>query len=203
HRIVRIVSAGLTNQPNLYMAALNQEQLDENLRKEKEIMDLAKLLAALGLPATTTFEEALNRIAANKRELETALNRAESPSLDKFVPRADYNKALERATNAETALNKIKEADLEKAINTEIDVALKAGKITPATADYHRAQCKTEGGLDRFKSFVAAAPVIADPSNLDGKKPNGGGNVDDVQLAINQQMGIDAETYKKFSPKEA
>lgn len=78
-RIVRILSAGLTNQPNLYMTALNQEQIDENLRKEQEIMDLAKLLVALGLPATTTFEEALNRIAANKRELETALTEPRAP----------------------------------------------------------------------------------------------------------------------------
>jgi hypothetical protein len=64
--------------------------------------------------------------------------------------------------------------DLETAINTEIDTALKAGKITPATVDYHKAQCRTEGGLERFKQFVAATPVIGGDTNLDGKNPDGG-----------------------------
>jgi phage I-like protein len=203
-RIVRITSGGLTNQPNLYLAALNQENIDENLlRKEKETMNLAELLAALGLAATTTFEEAMNHVRKLKSDLATALNRAESPSLDKFVPRGDYDKALERATNAETALANKAKADLETAINTEIDAALKAGKITPATKDYHMAQCRSEGGLDRFKTFVAAAPVIGDPSKLDGKKPDGdGGSIDETQRAINAMCGIDEETYKKYAPKE-
>ncbi len=200
-RIVRVTSAGLTNQPNLYLPALNQEMTDENLmRKEKESMELAKLLAALGLAATATFEQALNHIEMMKTDLAKALNRAESPSLDKFVPRPDYNAALERATNAEKKLSDKDKADLETAINTEIEGALKAGKITPATAEYHKAQCRTEGGLDRFKTFVAAAPVIGDPSKLDGKKPDGqGGAIDETQKAVNAQMGIDEETFKKYN----
>jgi len=194
-RIVRITSAGLTNQPNLYLTAFNNEN---PTGKEKNQMELAQLLAALGLPATATFAEALNRIGAVKQDCAIALNRAENPPLDKFVPRADYDKIVEKATNAEKALNTKINADLETDIKTELDGALKAGKITPATADYHKAQCRTEGGLDRFKQFVAAAPVIGDATNLDGKKPGGEGALDDVQLAINSQMGIDSETFKKY-----
>jgi len=198
-RIFRITSAGLTNQPNLQMSALNNE--NKNGRKEIN-MDLAQLLAALGLPATATFAEALNRVAALKQEHATALNRAENPPLDKFVPRADYDKVVAQATNAEKTLKDKTAADLETAITTEIDAALKAGKITPATGDYHRAQCRTEGGLDRFKAFVAAAPVIGDPTALDKKKVETGAGLDDAQKAINAQMGIDDETFKKYGPKE-
>lgn len=199
-RIVRITSAGLTNQPNLYIAALNQET-----KKEKEdIMELAQLLAALGLPATATFAEALNRIGAINQEHATALNRADNPPLDKFVPRADYDKALERATNAETSLKVKDEAAMELAINTEIDAALKAGKITPATADYHKAQCRTEGGLERFKTFVAAAPVVGEDTDLDNQDHNKDKKeIDEVQRAVNRQMGIDQATFDKYNKKQA
>lgn len=197
-RITRIVSAGLTNKPNLQLAALNAET---HQRKENN-MELAQLLAALGLPATATFAEALNRITAMRTELGTALNRADNPPLDKFVPRADYDQALNRATTAETKLKAKTDADLETAINTEIAAALKAGKITPATAEYHKAQCRTEGGLDRFKTFVAAAPVIGDATGLDGKKPAGDGKaIDEGQKAINAMCGVDDETFKKYGPK--
>lgn len=195
-RIVRITSAGLSNQPNLPLVALN----NETKNKKEESMELAQLLAALGLPATATFAEALNRIGAIKQEQAIALNRAENPPLDKFVPRADYDKVVMQATNAETKLREQDAATLETAINTEIDAALKAGKITPATADYHKAQCRMEGGLDRFKAYVAAAPVVADNTNLDHQDPDKGGKgLDDVQRAINSQMGIDDETFKKFN----
>lgn len=195
-RINRITSAGLTNQPNLYVASLNKES-----KKEKEdIMDLAQLLAALGLPATATFAEALNRIGAINQEHATALNRAENPPLDKFVPRADYDKALERATNAETSLKAKDDAAMETAINAEIDAALKAGKITPATADYHKAQCRTEGGLERFKVFAAAAPVVGENTDLDNQDHNKDKKeIDEVQRAVNRQMGIDDETFKKYN----
>jgi len=194
-RIVRITSAGLTNQPNLYLTAFNNEN---PTGKEKNQMELAQLLAALGLPATATFAEALNRIGTVKQDCAIALNRAENPPLDKFVPRADYDKIVEKATNAEKALTAKITADLETTINTEIEAARKDGKITPATVDYHKAQCRTEGGLERFRQYVKDAPIVADKSNLDGKKPGGEGALDDVQLAINSQMGIDSETFKKY-----
>lgn len=193
-RIFRITSAGLTNQPNLYSSALNNEQS----RKEND-MDLAKLLARLGLPATATFQDALNRISAINAEHATALNQAQNPPLDKFVPRADYETALNRATTAETSLKTRDEAALETAINTEIDQALKDGKITPATKEYHVAQCRQEGGLDRFKDFVKAAPVIMTDSGLDGKKPEGDGvalNAEETKIA--GMFGNTAEDIKKY-----
>ncbi|MEN6375334.1 MAG: phage protease [Smithella sp.] len=199
-RIVRITSAGLTNQPNLYLTALNNE--NKKNRKENISMELVQLLAALGLPATATFAEALNSISRIKQDYSIALNRVENPSLDKFVPRADYDKVVEKATNAEKALKDKADAELEKDINTEIDAALKAGKITPATTDYHKAQCRTEGGLDRFKQFVAAAPVIGDNTDLDNKKHGGDSGIDADQKAINSMCGVDDETFKKYGKTE-
>ena len=193
NRIFRIVSCGLTNTPNLYLNALNRAQHQKELN-----MELSQLLASLGLPATATFLEALNRIAQMKTEHATVLNQAQNPPLDRFVPRADYDTALNRATKAEGELGSIKATTLETAINTEIDAALAAGKITPATKDYHVAQCQQEGGLDRFKAFVQAAPVIAGDSGLDHKKPAG------EKTALNAEekaaclaLGISEDAYIK------
>lgn len=193
-RIVRITSCGLTNQPNLFLNALNRVQTTE-----VHTMDLVQLLAALGLPATFTFAQALNHIAKVQGDLTTALNSAASPPLDKFVPKADYDLALNRAATAEGKLTEQAKATLETAINTEIDAALKAGKITPATQEYHVAQCRQEGGLDRFKAFVAAAPAVADASKLDGKKA---GETDAAlnaeQLQVASMFGNSAEDLKKY-----
>ncbi|MDA8428931.1 MAG: hypothetical protein M0T70_06710 [Geobacteraceae bacterium] len=191
--IVGIKSVGLTNTPNLEVPALNHEQ------EKGVIMNLAALLAALGLASTATFDEALNHITKLRGDLTVALNAANSPSLDKFVPKADYDLAINRATEAEGKLTAQAKETLETAINTEIDAALKAGKITPATKDYHVAQCRQEGGLERFKAFVSAAPAVAGDSNLYGKKPG------ESETALNAEQekiagmfGNSAEDLKKY-----
>ena len=211
-RIVKLLSAGLTNSPNLRLTALNQEGTEE-----KDDMTLPKaILTALGLAEDATEEQAVTAINTIKTARETALNRAkekaENPSLEKFVPRADHDaalsSALERATNAETALAAERSKAREAEIETEITAALEAGKITPATADYHRAQCKAEGGLERFKEYVKAAPEVAGDSGLEGKQfvsSQGGGqatalnaDLSSSQTRIASMFGNTAEDLKKY-----
>ena len=134
-----------------------------------------------------------------KGDLTVALNSAASPPLDKFVPKADYDLALNRAADAEGKLSAVAQATLETAINTEITAALAAGKITPATQEYHIAQCRQEGGLERFKAFVAAAPAVAVNSQLDTKRPG----IEDTALNAEQEkvaglFGNSAEDLAKY-----
>lgn len=195
-QILRLTSAALTNQPNLALQALNRE----GQTKHEEEPAMKKIYAALGLTETATEAEALNAIEKLRGDLVTASNRAESPSLDKFVPREDYTLALNRATTAEQALADAKKSELETAINTEIESALAAGKITPATADYHKASCRQDGGLERFKEYVKAAPAIGAPSGLDGKQPSGEGtalNAEEAKIAA--MFGNSVEDIKKYA----
>ena len=191
-RVVALTSVGLTNRPNLFLQALNGQE---------DRMTLEELLAALGLPKGTTFEAALAHIGKLKGDLVTATNAAASPSLDKFVPRADFDTVLARATNAEASLTALNQQAKDKDIKAAIEKALAEGKITPATVDYHKAQCALEGGLERFAEYCKAAPVIVDPSTMDKKQPGEGAVIDDVQRAVNAMMGIDDETFKKYNPK--
>lgn len=164
-RIVRLSSVGLTNRPNLRVAALNHES------SEEETPMLKKILKALGLAEDATEDAAMNAITDMQGRLATALNRAETPSLAKFVPREDYDAAVARATNAETGLADRQKVERDAEITREVDAAQAAGKIVPATREYYMAMCSQENGLSEFKKFVAAAPVIGDPSRMDGKRP--------------------------------
>jgi phage I-like protein len=193
--IVGIKSVGLTNTPNFTIPALNRE----DRQKEASPMELEQMLAALGLPAGTTFAAALNHIAQMKANQATALNSANSPSLDKFVPKADYELALNRANDAEAKLKTQATEALETAINSEVTAALAAGKITPATKEYHVAQCRQEGGLERFKAFVGAAPVVADASNLDRKDPSSTDTaLNAEQIKVAEMFGNSVEDIAKY-----
>lgn len=191
--ILGIKSVGLTNTPNFAVPALNRADNPQGGTP----MELEQLLASLGLPAGTTFAAALNHIAKMKSDHAIALNQAQNPSLDLFVPRAEYATALNRATEAEAELTSIKTAAVEVAINTEIDSALAAGKITPATRDYYVAQCRQEGGLDRFKDFVKVAPAIATDTGLDGRKLQDGVALNAEEKALCLAMNISEEDYLK------
>jgi phage I-like protein len=163
--IVALTSAGLTNQPNLTLTALNHQ--------ESPLMSVPEALwAALNLPATATEQDALNALAALRTDLATARNRAETPPLEKFIPRADYDQALARATHAEQKLADLETAQRQAQIDALIEKALQARQIAPATESYYRAMCQLENGLAEFGKFIAKAPpVIGGDSGLEGKPP--------------------------------
>ncbi len=195
-RIARLVSAGLTNKPNFLLTALNQEDPEHT-----HVKISAALLALLGLPETATEEQALAATTQLKATAQAA--NSEQPSLERFVPRGDYDAMLNRATNAEQALAQREKAEHQKAVDAEIDAALKAGKITPATVDYHRASCSEQTGLERFRQYVAAAPVVGDPSDLGERKPahtKTALNAEEQAMCL--QMGVDPAEFAKTKQSE-
>ncbi|NVK42118.1 MAG: hypothetical protein HWE39_12830 [Oceanospirillaceae bacterium] len=198
--IYRLKSVGLTNKHNLYLSALNQEQTQPNQPEENPMLLSEAIRKALGLPEGATEEDATALIAARNQELQTAKNQAQTPSLDKFVPRTDYDTAMNRANDAETKL----QTHLTTARNQEVEElvgqAVKDGKIAPASKDYYITACNQENGVENFKKFIETAPVIGADSNLDGKKPK-----DDAATAMNAEekqiaamFGNSAEDLAEF-----
>ena len=201
--IVGIQSVALTNKANLLVTALNQQEITT---LQDHPMDLAKLLAVLGLAATASFEDAIKVIndlkaaeETKEGELAVANNRANNPPLDKFVPRADYDTALNSVQAANTKLAAIEQQQLTAQIDTAINHALATGKITPATKEYHVANCQQSGGLERFKAFCASAPSVGDASGLDGKKPPETDTaLNAEQKTIAGMFGNSVEDLKKY-----
>jgi phage I-like protein len=200
-QILSIVSAGLTNRPNLDMTALNRFDDQDSPATGKPLMTPEQIKAlnrSLGLAEEASPVATQAAVDALKADKATALNAAQSPSLEKFVPRADFDAIKARAETSETALNKIK-ADGEMAdINAAVDAAVAAGKITPATKDYHIASCKAAGGIAAFKAYVAATPSLTSSSGLDTKQPGGaaaGLTADEV--AVCRNLGLSEDDFKK------
>jgi phage I-like protein len=195
-RIVEIESAGLTNTPN-FLIALNQVQ--ETLESMTIPIDV---LTALGLAEGATAEQAVAAVSRLQSDLATATNRAEAPPLDRFVPRPQYDVALQRAIAAEAKLAEATQAQTQKAIDDAIAAALAAGKITPATKDYFVAQCRQEGGLAAFQTFIEAAPAIvsAVPTATGPLAAASGGDLLKAECA--RQWAGDAQLRAEFQTEE-
>lgn len=191
-RIVRLTSVALVNEPNLRLPALNMESPMNRMMTEA----ILAALVALGVPADATDEQIVARLDQVKADLDkaSAMNSAQ-PSLDRYVPRADYDALATRAANAEQALRQRDTADHHAKVDTEIDAALKAGKITPATEAYHRASCADQSGLERFRAFVAAAPVIGDPLPITGKPPATATALNAEERAICAATGVSEAAF--------
>lgn len=198
--IYRLKSVGLTNKHNLYLPALNQEKNQPNQPEETPMLLTEAIRKALGLKEGATEEEGVAFIAARNQELQTAQNQAQTPSLDKFVPRTDYDTAMNRASDAESKLQDHLSTAKNQEVTTLVDQAIEAGKITPANKDFYVTACNQENGIASFKKFIEGAPVIAGDSGLGGKKPDGEKatalNAEAKQVA--EMFGNSAEDLDKY-----
>ncbi|WP_456390251.1 phage protease [Profundibacter sp.] len=192
--ITRMVSAALTNNPNLDLVALNSAGPEEENEMDKAV------LGALGLNAASTAADAVVAIEKLKQAEATALNAANAPDPDKFVPKADHELALNRVKEFEEA----DKGRADEAINAAVDAAVLAGKIAPASKDYHIASCRAEGGLARFNKMVGAAPVIAGDSKLDGKEVTATNTtkLTAEDIAACQALGMTEEDFAKAKSEE-
>lgn len=169
-----------------------------------------KLLSLLGLAADATVDQVIKAITeikdsssktaselkASQDALATA--RAVTPSLDKFVPRSDFDAALARASAAEKQIQDEKKAAHDKAVNDEVDAACVAKKITPASKDFYLSTCASEEGLTKFREFIKGAPVVVPDSGIDDKpKPTGSDEpkVTDEALAIAARCNVTKEKF--------
>ena len=194
-QVLSVIHGGLVNDPAFAMPALAS-----SASRQEEGMDkiLKQILAVLALGDEATAEQALEACKALKAKADA------QPSLANFVPRADYDAAKSRADTAEAKVAELEGASLEADIKRELDAAQEAGKITPATRSYHEDQCRAEGGLERFKKFVAAAPKIAEPSGISGNPPgaSSAGFRSSEEAHIAKVFGRDADFLRKHAPMQ-
>lgn len=197
-RIARLVHAGLTNTPNLVLTALNREGAADITREKETPLDLAsRLREPLGLAADAnddTIVAAVNQARAVNRTVD----------LTTYAPRTDLETAINRAETAEADLKAIKEADHVKAIETAVQGAMDAGKVTPDAADEYRAMCRVEGGLERFNSLVPKLPVIVGAAESRAKSKiepaSGASALSDAERAVCRALGQTEVEYLAAKP---
>lgn len=191
--IAAIAGAGLVNRPNLKMPALNAA--------EESPMTKA-LLAKLGLAETATENDAIAAIEA----LQTKLNAASvAPSLNLYVPRADYDLAVKARDEAAAALNARIEGERKEKGEALVEQAVKDGKIAPATKGFYLKLCATADGLEEVESFVALQPSHFAKSGLDDRAPGEGAGVqlNAEQLAVAKLLGTPVDKLKEHLAAQA
>lgn len=202
--IRRLVSAALTNTPNLLLTALNRHSGDEGTDQlnreppENPLSIATQLAAVLGLAANAAEADIVAAVTEAKASNRTV-------DLSSYAPRAELTAAVNRADQAEASLKAIREADHAKAIETAISAAQDAGKIIPDSAEDYRAMCRAEGGLERFNALVAKLPVIvgAAESRASNKaeSANTGSDLTDEERAVCRALGQDEATFKSSQKK--
>lgn len=177
--IIRLCSAGLVHRPNFLMPALNNQQ--------EPAMD-QELLKALGLDDKATPAEAI-----------AAIHALQMPSPVKFVPRADYDAVLSRATNAEQQLAALKTAQDQVAAEALIDKAIHDRKIAPASrAHYLKLALNSRADIEALLGTMPAIiPAGEDKSLAAGDPAAGSSALSPEEKAMCQQLGLTEEAFLK------
>jgi len=188
-RITRLNGAGLVNRPALELTALSREQ------HSTEKTDMKAIARALGLAETADEKAILDAITARANErtavcqaLKLDVGNSDTTAITAAIAKLTEDTATALAAvqngpaaselaavrkelaDTKTALAAIQIASNDKAIDDALDDATRLGKITPASREEYRAMCAAEGGLERFNNLVRTLPVIAAPSDLDGRE---------------------------------
>ncbi|MHB8382579.1 MAG: phage protease [Candidatus Binataceae bacterium] len=202
--VTRLLRAGLTNNPNLYLTAIaaattraaspEESMMEEFLTKLREILGLEPdaapeqvLAAVTGLagddPDDGDSGAGSGVAAANTRALDPA----------RFVAIAEFQKAL-------TELNSMRaERARDRAVQA-VDEATRAGKLVPAQREWAIAYCAADPA--GFSSFVARQPaILGAAAGFDGEPPTAPGasgartQLGATELAICSQLGVSAADF--------
>lgn len=181
-RVVAMSSAGLTNKPNLYVPALNNQE-DHTVKLPLILTQL------LGLAEDATAEQAVTAINAMQAQHQIALNAQQDPT--KFVPAATHQLALNRTLELETTLAAIEQSK----VDALVDAAITEGKVAPADKAMYLGLCSTEAGRQQFTAWCSRAPVIADASQVSTTTQQQGATLSKDELALCRAMGVSPETW--------
>ncbi len=218
--VMAITGASLTNDPALFLKAIaTLQRCSMKTPKEmymamlKDPTCAAKMREECGMGADSTDEEMMammfpvedpemedpemedpeeEMMMPEKPEEEkpNSFSRKPAPSLDKFVPREQFNHVLAQVKTLATRIENQDKATAKKEATNAVDAAIQATKIAPANRDYFIAQAIKD--LGEFQKFAASTPAILPPKPIVpfGKPPKG------KQISETTQRLLDA------TPKE-
>jgi phage I-like protein len=134
-----------------------------------------------------------------------------TPDLGQFVPRADYDALASQVSQLLQSQRVERDAVHAVRVDTMIKAALRDGKITPATEQYHRKNAMRRGeksaqhpdgepvGLQEFESFIAVAPHIVNATSqtkpLEKGEPLGESDFTPAELKIIKATGVSLAAY--------
>lgn len=212
-RVLRLISAGLTNTPNLDLAGAVAARAAPTAGAEETMEEILK---ALGLPAGTSTADALAAIqaalagatalqsvaqavglaaGAAPAAVLTAVQAARNPDPARFVP-------IDQVTALQTQLTTLQTSLHADRVETAVAAAIKDGKVAPALKEW--ATDLATKDFAAFTAFCAAAPVLTAAQGAGRDLPAGGdAALDDTDRAVMSAMGLSEEAFKATRKKEA
>jgi phage I-like protein len=144
--ITRLLRAGLTNNPNLYLTAISaagdeESKMDEFLKQLREM---------LGLDADASTDDILKRLGAMSDIDAAAAHRAGNDPA-RYVAVAEFQQAL-------TELNALKMQRAREKAEYAVDEAIRSGRLAPAHREWAIAYCAAD--QKGFDTFAARQPVL-------------------------------------------
>lgn len=193
--IARLLRAGLTNNPNLYLTAISaagdgESNMDDFIKQLREM---------LGLGADATTDDILKRISATAAasadtDVATA-HRTESFDAARYVAVADFQQAL-------TELNALKMQRAREKAEHAVDDAIRSGKLVPAHREWAIAYCTADP--KGFDTFSARQPVLLPGEMSLGGDPRtalsrsrAGSMLSATELAICGLLGVTSHDFLK------
>jgi phage I-like protein len=191
-RVTRLLRAGLTNNPNLYLGAISaadgeEVTMEETLKELREVLGLA----ADAAPAAVIAK--VRELVASSRAAMAAGARGPDPA--KYVAMAEFERAL-------TELNRLRAEHAREQAEREVDDAVRMGKLVPAQRAWAVEYCAADPR--GFGAFVAKQPAVA--GSLTGAaaerwaRDTGfaqGPRLSTAELTICAQLGVDAEEFSR------
>ena len=186
-RILKLTSVALVNRPAFRLPALARQESTKGEKMSKE----QPQPPSPPIRSEEQKTEAPPVVQTAAREPST-----QTPSLSLAVPRADHDAVVARALAAEQALAQHLAAGREKEIEAAVGQAVKAGKIVPASRDYHLAQCRKEGGYEEFKTYVASAQALLQPQKLPAAPvATGRKTMSSTEVRVARAMGVSRKDF--------
>jgi phage I-like protein len=190
--ILVIKGAGLTNNQNLQVQALNT-QLPAGAGANKEEGMLKAILMALCGREDATQEQALNAVQVLKTA-QTALN-----AQGEMVPKQQLLDATTALNTAQAELKTLKEAGFKEKVAAALNTAQTAGKLTPAARAKWEEMIKDDAALNHFRSVMDASPVLTkDQAQPAGDPPGSATAINAAEKALGEVFGNSEEDLKKY-----
>ena len=194
--ITRLLRAGLTNNPNLYLTAIcaagdEENKMDEFLKQLREL---------LGLAADAPTDDILVALrvaldAANGDDDDAATHRARNFDPARYVAVAEFQQAL-------TELNSLKIQRAREKAEHAVEGAIRSGKLVPAHREWAIAYCAADP--KGFETFAARQPVVLPGEmNLGGDpraafaRSNAGSMLSATEVAICGLLGVTPNDFLK------
>ena len=206
--VLAVLMAALTNFPAIdgHSDLAARAAARFRTQEEDDTVDREQLIELLGLEADATDEQINQALVALKtkaesleqKEAEIAALKREAeqnrPDPAKYVPVSAFE-----ALKADVA--ELRAERQSREVEALINEGLESGKLLPAQEEWVR----DLGGRDieALRAYLDKTPAIAAlrGTQTGGKAPAGDGepNLDEAELAVCRQLGIDPEEYRKQS----